>query len=479
MNGTGLRVEESGAGREAVVLSPPMFTTRQVFRPLVEALAPRYRCITYDHRGQGASGFGLPQPSPELFGVEGLYDDAVALLDDLGVRAFHWVGVSLGGFVGMRVAARHPDRVLSLTLVGPRVGALPKRRLLGYEALGVAMRAARPLRPLSAAVRGRAADLVMRGLFGTAFMLDPQREETRRRWRELVHAQMVPEGIPMMRQLFRSEGNGLDLLSGIRAPTLVLAGAGDRELEEARRVADAIPHARFEVIPEAGHVVLVEQPGDAEAAVTGFLRRAGPPWRVPRGPMAVRGYPLASRPAAWKAMGMSGMEKVHSGIGTLETVLAKVDTAVTAAEEALAEADLDAPKEAVGKAVERVKGQDLQAPREALSKAADMLADAELETPAKFLERAADKLAEVDGSRHPSRKLAKAVLGLALVGLGIGVAVAIRRTRAGRAAAAEYVIEQPEEPVPPTDEARLPEESEPEEGRVPEPPAADKPAEGS
>ena len=81
VNGTGLRVEEVGSGAQTVVFSNALFTNRALFEAPVAALSDDYRCIRYDHRGQGDSGLGAPQPSPDLLGTEGLYDDAVALLD--------------------------------------------------------------------------------------------------------------------------------------------------------------------------------------------------------------------------------------------------------------------------------------------------------------------------------------------------------------------------------------------------------------
>ncbi|GAB91437.1 alpha/beta fold hydrolase, partial [Gordonia rhizosphera] len=65
VNGTGLRVEEVGAGDETLVFSSALFTNRALFDAPVAALCGDHRCIRYDHRGQGDSGLGAPQPSTE------------------------------------------------------------------------------------------------------------------------------------------------------------------------------------------------------------------------------------------------------------------------------------------------------------------------------------------------------------------------------------------------------------------------------
>ena len=83
VNGIRLRVEEVGSGKQTVVFAPNPFTNRGLFDAPVAVLSRDYRCLKYDHRGQGDSGFGASQPSPDLLGTEGLYEDAVALLDQL------------------------------------------------------------------------------------------------------------------------------------------------------------------------------------------------------------------------------------------------------------------------------------------------------------------------------------------------------------------------------------------------------------
>ncbi len=88
VNATGLRVEEVGGGKQTVVSSNALFMNRALFQVPVAVLSDDYRCIRYDHRGQGDSGLGAPQPAPGLLGTVGLYDDAVALLDELGVLRF-------------------------------------------------------------------------------------------------------------------------------------------------------------------------------------------------------------------------------------------------------------------------------------------------------------------------------------------------------------------------------------------------------
>lgn len=273
VNGAGLRVEEVGVGAETVVFSPALFTNRGLFDAPAMALSGDYRCIQYDHRGQGDSGFGAAQPFRHLLGTEGLYDDAVALLDHLGIDSCHWVGASIGGFVGIRLAARHPDRVRSLVLIGPVIRRASRTDLLQVDLISVVLRASRPLGPAGTAVRRRVTEQVMRNMFGATFMSDPARADDREKWRQRFAAQLVPEGAPMIREVFRHPGNPPELLARIEAPTLILVGQEEYGgIDEAQEAQQIIPGARLATVPGAGHMVLVEQPVAGTAAITEFIQ---------------------------------------------------------------------------------------------------------------------------------------------------------------------------------------------------------------
>lgn len=273
VNGTELMVEQVGAGAETLVCAPALFTNKELFDPLIWALGGDHRCIRYDHRGQGESGLGSPQPSADVLGTEGLYDDALALLDQLEVDSCHWVGASVGGFVGVRLAARHPERVRSLVLIGMNVEPLSRAVLLYVDLFGWLMRASSLLGPLGAGVRTRLAGQSMQNMLGPTFMSDPARADDRETWRQRWIAQMVPEAVPMMRQVFGTAGNPPELLAQVQAPTLVVVGeeemGGDAD---ARTAQQAIPNARLVTISRAGHMVLVEQPDAGATAITDFIR---------------------------------------------------------------------------------------------------------------------------------------------------------------------------------------------------------------
>ncbi len=100
---------------ETVLMLHGLAESRESWRAWVPAFARRYRVLRPDLRGYGSS---TPMPADYAWRFDRLVDDAVALLDALGLERVHVVGAKIGGTVGLRLAARHPDRVMSLAAVG-------------------------------------------------------------------------------------------------------------------------------------------------------------------------------------------------------------------------------------------------------------------------------------------------------------------------------------------------------------------------
>ena len=170
-NGAQLHYTEAGSGPECVVFSHGLLWSGEMFAAQVEALSGQYRCIAYDHRGQGQS-----EITAGGYDMDNLARDAAALLEALSASPCHWVGLSMGGFVGMRLAARQPWLIRSLTLLDTAADPEPGHRKELRRAMGYLSRVV-GFRPFL----GEA----MRAMFGAPFLADParaaQREELRER----------------------------------------------------------------------------------------------------------------------------------------------------------------------------------------------------------------------------------------------------------------------------------------------------------
>jgi pimeloyl-ACP methyl ester carboxylesterase len=206
--------------------------------PFLGRLERRFAVTAYDHRGIGRSP--RPQPGDPPFTIPDLAEDAVALLDHLGVETSHVLGLSMGGMVAQELALRHPGRLRTLTLAGTFAGG--ESALRTYPPMVQAI--AGPL------LRGGRAPQALAGMVAQqARQLGVARDEATL---QTVLTQLVAVG-----------GHDThDRLGGLDVPTLVLHGERDPLIPVAngRLIAEAIPGARLEVVPRGGHVVFWERP---------------------------------------------------------------------------------------------------------------------------------------------------------------------------------------------------------------------------
>lgn len=263
LNGCKYFYQDVGQGPETIVFGHGFLMTHELFAHQVSALQNRYRCIALDWRGQGRS-----QVTADGYEVPQLCDDVVTLIELLELGPVHYVGLSMGGFVGYHLALRRPDLLRTLTLMDTTADAeqdaarrryaamLWTLRLLGYGPLR------RRVLPL---------------FFGPHFRHDPYRRGIRERWERILVSHDRRGAFRAGMAIF-SRSSVADRLAEITTPTLVLVGAQDETtpLDAARRTAEAVPDAQLAVIPEAGHSAPVENPDAVTAALEAFLDGPAP-----------------------------------------------------------------------------------------------------------------------------------------------------------------------------------------------------------
>lgn len=263
VNGARLAYRLDGVGEAPVVmLSNSLMSSHHMWAPQVPDLLRHYRVLRYDTRGHGAS-----QTTPGLYSIEGLADDAAALISALGLEAVHFVGLSMGGMIGQQLAVRHPRRVLSLSLCDTASEMPP--RSLWEERLQIARE---------------------QGIAGLV-------EGTLKRWFVAGFAQRDPMTITWVREMILGTGapgyiacasavrdmSQTHLLAGIRAPTQVIVGREDPActLAASQVLAREIPGACLHVIDNAAHLANLEQPEIFTTLLLDFLarqtRHASPP----------------------------------------------------------------------------------------------------------------------------------------------------------------------------------------------------------
>lgn len=254
INGTTIRYEDSGGDGPAIVLSHGFLMDHTMFDPQVESLADRYRCIRWDERGFGDT------PAPGPFTYWDSADDAVALLDHLGIDQAVFVGMSQGGFLSLRAALAHPDRVRALVLIDTAADVDDAATIEGYQQMMGAMSTGDPeiIDPVLAAVAG-------------LILGEPDLEaEWIPRWKTLVATTDVT--LPGGALLERDDIS--DRMGEIGCPVLIVHGTEDQaiSMDRARKIADAVSDCRgFVEVDGAAHAANLSHPDQVNPPLEAFL----------------------------------------------------------------------------------------------------------------------------------------------------------------------------------------------------------------
>ena len=112
VNGVQLHYEEYGSGDETIVFAHGYLMSHKMFAAQIDVLKDRYRIIAYDHRCHGGS-----EVVKTPFGMYDLVDDGAALIDKLVGGPVHFMGMSTGGYVGVRLMVNRPELLKSVVLM--------------------------------------------------------------------------------------------------------------------------------------------------------------------------------------------------------------------------------------------------------------------------------------------------------------------------------------------------------------------------
>jgi len=264
-----LHVEREGTG-EPLLWITGFAISSEIFAPVIHHYAAEHDCIRYDSRGAGRSQVPWwPTSVPELAA------DAVRVLDALGVDSAHVYGLSMGGMVAQEVALRFPDRVRALVLGGTWHGG--PRVTLPSPAVASALAS----RGAPAAVR---AQLVGRALFSERFRAEHP-DVVRAHLRTLAAYPASARGL-VAHLTAATWHDTRARLHRISAPTLVMHGGADElvPVQNGVALAERIPDATLEVLPDVGHGYLLEAPEESHRRFRDWLAArspvdAGPPLR--------------------------------------------------------------------------------------------------------------------------------------------------------------------------------------------------------
>jgi 3-oxoadipate enol-lactonase len=245
---------EGPANAPVVTMSHSLATDLTMWDPTVPVLTERFRVLRYETRGHGQT-----EAPKGAYTLDQLADDALALLNALGIERTHWVGLSMGGMIGQTLALKAPHVFASLSLcdTSSRIPAEAKSawqdRIRTAESQG----------------------------------MEPLVEPTLARWFTEPFRQSRKDVVGKVAAMIRSTPpagyagcchaiSALDLterIHAIKMPAIAIVGEDDPGTPVAAHkvIHERIAGSRLTIIPKAAHLSNMEQPELFNKALTGFL----------------------------------------------------------------------------------------------------------------------------------------------------------------------------------------------------------------
>jgi pimeloyl-ACP methyl ester carboxylesterase len=242
-----------------VVLLHAFPLERSMWREAADRLAASsVPVVTVDLPGLGGSP--LPAGAPDLTVSA---DAVIALLDRLGIARAVIAGVSMGGYVALAIARRHPQRLAGLGLVDTKAEADADEARSNRERIAAAVEGEAGTRALAP---------MLEGLLGPTSLA--RRPGLVARVRDGL-ATARPEGVAWSQRAMAARPDSTQLLASISVPTVVLVGEEDglTPPAQARALAAGLPDAVLSVLPGAGHLSPLEAPDAVASALLTLLLR--------------------------------------------------------------------------------------------------------------------------------------------------------------------------------------------------------------
>lgn len=259
-NGITINYEQQGSG-EPLILIPYLSADNTCYAFQVAEYAKHFTCISVDTRGTGESD------KPEgVFSTELYADDVAALMQAVGIERAHVSGLSLGGSIGMWLAAKHPDKVKSLSIhaAWTRTDPYIKAVVESWQVMAKAY--------------GSVTELVIQGIFPWCFT--PQLYATRYDYIQSL-ADFVRSRPPMTVEAFIQQADAViahDVeaqLGRITAPTLITFGRHDQvtSVRFAEPLRNGIKDSELVIFETSSHAPIYEAVEEFNQKTLAFLQR--------------------------------------------------------------------------------------------------------------------------------------------------------------------------------------------------------------
>lgn len=253
---TDLALRDRGAGT-ALLLLHAFPLNAGMYRAQLDGALGTARVLAPDLPGFGDSPAPVGEPSLEHWA-----DELAGLLDRAGVATAVVGGVSMGGYLAMAFARRHPDRLAGLLLADTKASADQPAALANRERI-------------ASAVLARDSVALLLEEKTEASLLGPDSTgELTAEVRALIGA-ASPAGVAWAQRAMAARADSFATLEQLAVPAAVVVGEHDglTPVADAEAMAMALPDAELTVIPGVGHLSALEAPAAFNAAVTALLRR--------------------------------------------------------------------------------------------------------------------------------------------------------------------------------------------------------------
>lgn len=236
-----------------------LFLDPSMFDGLTAAAQGRFRVVRPIFPGQGTRVHQVDGP----VSMDTCADEVIAVVEELGVGAVGIVAQSMGADVAVRVAARRPELVRAVVLLGGSACPEPPENVSAFG-------------PIADEVErngftGDTLETTMAIMFGATSRADPERAQVIERWRGRIAA-LDPDLCHAIRGVIHRE-SAVDVLPRVEAPTLVVSGTEDvaRPPAWSDQLVDGIPDAVLWRLDSVGHSPTLEVPDTVEPRILDFL----------------------------------------------------------------------------------------------------------------------------------------------------------------------------------------------------------------
>ena len=252
-NGISINYQVDGPeGAPWFVFSNSLATSTAMWDEQAAALKSRFRVLRYDQRGHG----GTEVPAGR-YAFDTLLEDALGLLDALGIAKTHFAGLSMGGATALGLAERHPDRLDRVIVCDSPCQSTPQSSQQWEERIAVAQKQG----------------------------IDALVEPTVGRWFPPETLAKNPPHLDKVRAMFRATPvNGFigcaaalaahdyaSAIASVKRPVLFLVGEKDAPAPAMRKLHEKLPGSRYVELPGAGHISNMDRPAEFNRALQDFL----------------------------------------------------------------------------------------------------------------------------------------------------------------------------------------------------------------